>query len=193
MKTSVIWSDRVQWLGTKLTAWFTFNIKYKKIIILGFDVLTAVAMKSIFFWNITPYSLCTFNGLHGLRCLKIILSKKIITIWMLEWNWDLPSLPFALETEQKPGCTIQCRRIELSNYLFGGRNWNPTFIHGCEYSVYLPILGTYFCSCQHTYKINNVRIEWVMNRRIEDFISVFIVFLFISLFYHSFLAFRINP
>jgi hypothetical protein len=37
----------------------------------GFDVFTAVVMKSSVFWDKTPCSWFTFNGLHGFISLKI--------------------------------------------------------------------------------------------------------------------------
>jgi hypothetical protein len=42
----------------------------------GFEVLTAVIMKSSVFWNIMLCSLLTFSGLHG------VISQKILYIYI---------------------------------------------------------------------------------------------------------------
>jgi hypothetical protein len=41
----------------------------------GFEVFTAVVMKSIIFWDMTPCSPLSFNGLLGVISQKMILFK----------------------------------------------------------------------------------------------------------------------
>jgi hypothetical protein len=46
------------------------NISY-----VGFEVFTAVVMKSIIFWDMTPCRRLLYNGLHGVISQKMILSR----------------------------------------------------------------------------------------------------------------------
>jgi hypothetical protein len=50
---------------------FRRKILYAHLKAVGFEVLTAVAMKSSILWNITPYSPIKVNRLHGVRSQKM--------------------------------------------------------------------------------------------------------------------------
>jgi hypothetical protein len=69
---------------------------------IGFEVFTAVVMKSIIFWDMTPCSQLGCNGLHGVISQKMILFNKILRLQVAVTN------------------IRDCEKDEISNYMLTG-------------------------------------------------------------------------
>jgi hypothetical protein len=72
-----------RWLRYHLILWFVTKKTNVNITFAGFEVLTAVIMKSTIFWNVTLCSPLKVNGLHSVICQKIILFNITFAVF---WN-----------------------------------------------------------------------------------------------------------
>jgi hypothetical protein len=100
---------------------------------IGFEVLTAVVMKSTVFWDIMPFSLLTvdFNGLHGVIYQNTVFFKAIV-FEHTHAETGLPNLAKCYKpTNPHVWNTMKIYTFTTVSFRIG----IPLLPHACEYST----------------------------------------------------------